>query len=66
MDGLDGEAGRKMGIEIAKELIDTIMAYFNGIYLMTPFLLYEMSVQLTNYVWEKSNRIDFHLYPLSK
>jgi homocysteine S-methyltransferase len=66
MDGLDGEAGRKMGLEIAKELIDTIMAYFNGIYLMTPFLLYEMSVQLTNYVWEKSNRIDFHLYPLSK
>ncbi|SEB44330.1 bifunctional homocysteine S-methyltransferase/methylenetetrahydrofolate reductase [Paenibacillus sp. GP183] len=66
MDGLDGEAGRKMGLEIAKELIDTIMVYFNGIYLMTPFLLYEMSVQLTNYVWEKSNRIDFHLYPLSK
>jgi 5,10-methylenetetrahydrofolate reductase len=66
MDGLDGETGRKMGVEIAKELIDTTMAYFNGIYLMTPFLLYEMSVQLTNYVWEKSNRIDFHLYPLSK
>jgi methionine synthase I (cobalamin-dependent)/5,10-methylenetetrahydrofolate reductase len=66
MAGLDGEAGRKMGVEIAKELLDAAMAYFNGIYLMTPFLLYEMSVQLTNYVWEKSNRRDFHLYPLSK
>jgi methionine synthase I (cobalamin-dependent)/5,10-methylenetetrahydrofolate reductase len=66
MSGLDGEAGRRMGVEIAKELLDAAMAHFNGIYLMTPFLLYEMSVQLTNYVWEKSNRHDFHLYPLSK
>ncbi|MBP1991443.1 bifunctional homocysteine S-methyltransferase/methylenetetrahydrofolate reductase [Paenibacillus eucommiae] len=66
MHGLDGEAGRAMGVEIAKELLDAAMQYFNGIYLMTPFLLYEMSVQLTNYVWEKSSRSDFHLYPLSK
>jgi methionine synthase I (cobalamin-dependent)/5,10-methylenetetrahydrofolate reductase len=64
MAGLDGEAGRRMGIEIAKELLDAAMEHFNGIYLMTPFLLYEMSVQLTNYVWEKSNRRDSHLYPL--
>lgn len=66
MSGLEGEAGRAMGVEIAKELLDAAMQHFNGIYLMTPFLLYEMSVQLTNYVWEKSNRHDFHLYPLSK
>jgi methionine synthase I (cobalamin-dependent)/5,10-methylenetetrahydrofolate reductase len=66
MAGLDGEAGRQMGVEIAKELLDAAMTYFNGIYLMTPFLLYEMSVQLTSYVWEKSNRCDFPLYPLSK
>ena len=61
-----GEEGRAMGVEIAKELLDAAMQYFNGIYLMTPFLAYEMSVDLTKYVWEKSKRHDFHLYPLSK
>ena len=66
MNGLKGEAGRAMGVEIAKELLDAAMPYFNGIYLMTPFLAYEMCVDLTKYVWEKSNRHDFHLYPLSK
>ena len=66
MDGLKGEEGRAMGVEIAKELLDAAMPYFNGIYLMTPFLAYEMCVDLTKYVWEKSNRHDFHLYPLSK
>ncbi|KRF32024.1 bifunctional homocysteine S-methyltransferase/methylenetetrahydrofolate reductase [Paenibacillus sp. Soil787] len=66
MNGLKGEAGRAMGVEIAKELLDAAMPFFNGIYLMTPFLAYEMCVDLTKYVWEKSNRHDFHLYPLSK
>jgi methionine synthase I (cobalamin-dependent)/5,10-methylenetetrahydrofolate reductase len=66
MNGLDGIDGRRVGVEIAKELLDAATRHFNGIYLMTPFLLYEMSVQLTQYVWEKSNRRDFHLYPLSK
>jgi methionine synthase I (cobalamin-dependent)/5,10-methylenetetrahydrofolate reductase len=66
MAGLEGEAGRRAGLDIAKELLDTAMRFFNGIYLMTPFLLYDMSVQLTRYVWEKSNHSDFHLYPLSK
>jgi methionine synthase I (cobalamin-dependent)/5,10-methylenetetrahydrofolate reductase len=54
MKGLDGQAGREMGLAIAKQMIDTILPFFNGIYIMTPFLLYEMSVQLTNYVWGKT------------
>lgn len=66
MSGLEGETGRSMGVEIAKELLDTAMQYFNGIYLITPFLMYEMTAKLTEYVWEKSRRRDFHLYPLSK
>ncbi|WP_261305910.1 bifunctional homocysteine S-methyltransferase/methylenetetrahydrofolate reductase [Paenibacillus andongensis] len=66
MNGLKGPEGREMGVEIAKELLDAAMPFFNGIYLMTPFLAYEMCVDLTKYVWEKSNRHDFHLYPLSK
>jgi methionine synthase I (cobalamin-dependent)/5,10-methylenetetrahydrofolate reductase len=54
MSGLEKEEGRQMGNQIAKELLDVAMPLFNGIYLITPFLNYEMSVDLTNYVWEKS------------
>lgn len=57
MGDLKGEEGRAMGVQIAKELLDTAMKYFNGIYLMTPFLSYDMTVQLTNYVWEQTGRL---------
>ncbi|WP_248926455.1 bifunctional homocysteine S-methyltransferase/methylenetetrahydrofolate reductase [Paenibacillus hamazuiensis] len=63
MAGLKGEEGRAMGVQITKELLDVAMNYFNGIYLMTPFLAYDMTVQLTSYVWEKAKRRDFHLSP---
>ncbi|AIQ73967.1 bifunctional homocysteine S-methyltransferase/methylenetetrahydrofolate reductase [Paenibacillus odorifer] len=56
MKGLEGEAGRAEGVAIAKELLDVATAHFNGIYLMTPFMFYDMSAQLMEYVWEKSGR----------
>ncbi|MBU8907218.1 bifunctional homocysteine S-methyltransferase/methylenetetrahydrofolate reductase [Desertibacillus haloalkaliphilus] len=51
--GEDREAAQQEGIAIAKDLIDTAYEYFNGIYLITPFLRYEMTVTLTNYVQQK-------------
>ncbi|CAI6023313.1 bifunctional homocysteine S-methyltransferase/methylenetetrahydrofolate reductase [Cohnella sp. JJ-181] len=54
MRGLEGPEGWAEGIAIAKELLDTAMKHFNGIYLMTPFLNYEMTAELTRYVREKS------------
>ncbi|BBI34535.1 bifunctional homocysteine S-methyltransferase/methylenetetrahydrofolate reductase [Cohnella abietis] len=54
MSGLEGPAGRAEGVKIAEELLDVAMKHFNGIYLMTPFLAYEMTVSLTKYVREKS------------
>jgi methionine synthase I (cobalamin-dependent)/5,10-methylenetetrahydrofolate reductase len=54
MSGLEGVEGRAEGIKIAQELLDVAMAHFNGIYLMTPFLAYEMTVALTKYVKENS------------
>ncbi len=54
MSGLEKDEGRRMGIQIAKELLDVAMPLFNGIYLITPFLNYEMSVDLTSYVWESA------------
>ncbi|OAB30269.1 bifunctional homocysteine S-methyltransferase/methylenetetrahydrofolate reductase [Paenibacillus macquariensis subsp. defensor] len=56
MVGLEGEEGRAMGVTIAKELIDEAMKHFNGIYIMTPFMFYGMSVELTEYVWKRSGR----------
>jgi methionine synthase I (cobalamin-dependent)/5,10-methylenetetrahydrofolate reductase len=53
MAGLEGEEGRKVGTEIARELLDVTMNYFKGIYLITPFLHYDMSVALTAYVRSK-------------
>ncbi|MNN47605.1 Bifunctional homocysteine S-methyltransferase/5,10-methylenetetrahydrofolate reductase [compost metagenome] len=61
MEGLQGQEGRDMGVEIAKELLDTAMEHFNGIYLMTPFMFYDMNVTLTNYVREKSKAMAHHL-----
>jgi methionine synthase / methylenetetrahydrofolate reductase(NADPH) len=31
-------------------LLDTAVKYFNGVYLSTPFLRYEMTVQLMQYI----------------
>lgn len=66
MANLEGAAGRQMGVEIAKELLDAAMPYFKGIYLMTPMIFYEMTVELTQYVWKKTNRTDLPLYPPTK
>lgn len=45
-----------LGIDVAKNLIDVALELFNGIYIITPFLRYEMSVELVKYVNEKQQR----------
>jgi homocysteine S-methyltransferase len=57
MSGLEGEAGRAEGVQIAKELLDAALPHFKGIYLITPFMFYDMGVQLTEYVWQKTERM---------
>ncbi|MFS1513281.1 bifunctional homocysteine S-methyltransferase/methylenetetrahydrofolate reductase [Chengkuizengella sp. SCS-71B] len=65
MAGLSGEEGRREGVEIAKELLDVAVSYFKGIYLITPFMFYKMTAELTQYVWGKTNH-DNYLYRISK
>ncbi|MBB5180129.1 homocysteine S-methyltransferase [Planomicrobium koreense] len=48
--GDDKDRATAEGIAIAKELIDTAAGLFNGIYLITPFFRYEMSVELIDYI----------------
>ncbi|WP_445487145.1 bifunctional homocysteine S-methyltransferase/methylenetetrahydrofolate reductase [Niallia sp. 03133] len=47
----------KEGVKITKSLIDVASQYFNGIYLITPFLRYELSVELAQYTHEITARL---------
>ncbi|MHA6484600.1 bifunctional homocysteine S-methyltransferase/methylenetetrahydrofolate reductase [Paenibacillus sp. strain BS8-2] len=58
MAGLEGEAGRAEGVRIAQELLDAALPHFNGIYLITPFMFYDMAVQLTQYVWQNTKQLN--------
>ncbi|TQE89433.1 bifunctional homocysteine S-methyltransferase/methylenetetrahydrofolate reductase [Ureibacillus terrenus] len=44
------EEETRVGLEIAKELLDTATEYFNGIYLITPFMRYELTIELLQYI----------------
>ena len=48
---------KREGIAITKSLIDTAAELFNGIYLITPFMNYEMSVELAQYSREYTDRL---------
>lgn len=62
MAGLEGAEGRAMGVKLAKELLDVIVQRFNGVYLMTPMMFYDMTAELTRYVKETV----FPLVPIRK
>ncbi len=42
----DDAAATRLGLEVAREVRDVALAAFNGVYLITPFLRYEVSVDL--------------------
>jgi methionine synthase / methylenetetrahydrofolate reductase(NADPH) len=48
--GSDPIRARNEGIAIARELVDAAQEKFKGIYLITPFLRYEMTAELTQYI----------------
>jgi len=50
--GEDKDRATAEGIQIAKELIDTAAELFNGIYIITPFLRYDTSLELIHYIKE--------------
>ena len=49
----------KEGLAIAKELIDVAIEHFNGIYLITPFMRFELTVELASYINNKTKKA-FH------
>jgi methionine synthase / methylenetetrahydrofolate reductase(NADPH) len=46
------------GLHIAKSLIDAAIELFNGIYLITPFLRYELTVELAEYARSQSGNLE--------
>jgi methionine synthase I (cobalamin-dependent)/5,10-methylenetetrahydrofolate reductase len=57
MEKHDGspERAQREGLAIAKALIDTALEYFQHIYLITPFMRYDLTVSLTTYIREKQS-----------
>lgn len=45
--------GNEEGMLISKEIIDSISEHFNGIYIITPFLRYDLSLELLQYAKSK-------------
>jgi methionine synthase / methylenetetrahydrofolate reductase(NADPH) len=45
------------GVAITKSLIDTALDLFNGIYLITPFLRYELTAELAEYANQRASEI---------
>ncbi|MGX6446062.1 bifunctional homocysteine S-methyltransferase/methylenetetrahydrofolate reductase [Neobacillus sp. K501] len=50
------QAGRA-GVEITKSLIDAALEMFNGIYLITPFLRYELTTELAVYANQRAKEV---------
>jgi homocysteine S-methyltransferase len=44
----EGERARREGVTIAAEILESALDHFNGIYLITPFVRYEMIVELVD------------------
>ena len=50
MAGTEGPQGRREGVEIAKDVVRAALDYFPGIYLITPFLAYDTTAELAQFV----------------
>lgn len=56
------EQAVREGIEITKSLIDAALDLFNGIYLITPFLRYELTAELAIYARQRASQIRGNSY----
>jgi len=50
MRGLEGVEGREKGIAIARDVCKAVLDHFPGVYLITPFLHYQTTVELAQFV----------------
>ena len=53
MAGKEGPEGRRMGLELAKDVCRATLDNFPGVYLITPFLNYELTAELSDFARRK-------------
>ncbi|MSU64482.1 MAG: hypothetical protein EXS31_19190 [Pedosphaera sp.] len=53
MRGKEGPVGNSEGLAVARNLCDAVLEFFSGIYLITPLMRYDLTVELSRYVREK-------------
>ena len=41
---------QKVALEESKKLLDVALKHFNGIYLITPFTKYDLTIELIDYI----------------
>ncbi len=49
MSGAEGLEGRARGVALAKKITAAALEHYDGIYLITPFLQYETTVELAEF-----------------
>ena len=52
----DKELCQKVALEESKKLLDVALKHFKGIYLITPFLRYDLTLELIDYVEENKDK----------
>lgn len=52
----DKEFCQKVALEESRKLLDVALKYFNGIYLITPFTKYELTIELIDYIEENKTK----------
>ena len=49
MAGAEGAKGRAQGVQLAKEIVAATLARYDGLYLITPFLQYDTTIELAEF-----------------
>ena len=50
MRGKEGPEGNAAGLAVARELCEAVLEFFRGVYLITPLLRYDLTVELSRHV----------------
>jgi hypothetical protein len=56
MKGLSGKEGRRVGVQICKELIDHMAGAADGFYIIPPQIRTEMAVELVDHIYQRVPR----------
>ena len=56
MRGREGTDGNSIGLQFARELCDAILEHFAGIYLITPLMRFDLTVELSSHVRRQTDK----------